>query len=128
MIHNQKKILVLDDELSNAKVLSTMLTLHGYENEQFLDSTLALSALLASPQHYSLVVADRMMPKLEAPQLIERLHQNEATKEIPVVVVTGLAETFEKIELIKAGAFDILMKPVDMPLLIAVVKRALAAV
>jgi DNA-binding response OmpR family regulator len=126
MIHEKKKILVLDDEPSNAKMLSAMLTLQGYENEQFLDPVLALEALLAHPQCYHLVLADRVMPKLEAPQLIEKLRQNETTKAIPVVVITGLAETFEKIELIRAGAFDILIKPLDMSLLVAVVKRALA--
>jgi response regulator RpfG family c-di-GMP phosphodiesterase len=121
---DKKKILVVDDEITNVIMLAAMLRLDDFVVETYTDPKQALTVLQETPENYSIILADRMMPHLTAVQLLHKLRESEQTSAIPFVLITGLAEQEEKIELIKAGVFDILIKPIDRAILMGVVKRA----
>ncbi len=120
-----KEILIVDDEPLNIKVLSLFLAQENYHWQSAENGEIALQLLIQQPKQYSLVLADRIMPRMNALQLINAMKDHELLADIPVVVQTGIADKEEMVEVIKAGAFDFLIKPIDKDLLLAVVKRAL---
>jgi len=105
------KILLVDDEAANIRLLTTMLTREGYSVVAASNGDDAL-AMVAS-EHPDLVVMDVLMPKLSGYDVCERIKQNPATRLTPVVLITALHEREHKIEGINAGADDFLTKPVD---------------
>ena len=65
------KILLIDDELSNVKMLEAMLKISGYQCDPYTNSKEAWLALSTTPEQYNLILADRIMPHLNALQLLE---------------------------------------------------------
>jgi putative two-component system response regulator len=68
---------------------------------------------MVETEHPDLVLMDVLMPKLSGFQVCERLKQNKATRLTPVVLVTALYESGDRIQGINAGADDFLTKPVN---------------
>ena len=105
------KVLVVDDEASNVRLLNTLLTRDGYTVVTACDGEEALGMIASvSPD---LVVMDVLMPKLSGYDVCERIKQNPATRLTPVVLITALDGREDKIRGINAGADDFLTKPVD---------------
>lgn len=105
------KVLVVDDEAANVKLLKALLTREGYTVVTACDGEEAL-AMVAST-HPDLVLMDVLMPKLSGYEVCERIKHNPATRLTPVVLITALHEREHKIQGINAGADDFLTKPVD---------------
>jgi putative two-component system response regulator len=105
------KVLLVDDEAANIRLLKTMLTREGYSVVTASDGGEAL-AMVASEQP-DLVVMDVLMPKLSGYDVCERIKHNPATRLTPVVLITALHEREDRIRGINAGADDFLSKPVD---------------
>ena len=105
------KVLVVDDEAPNLRLLKTLLTRDGYSVVTASDGEEALGMVAAvSPD---LVVMDVLMPKLSGYDVCERIKQNPETRLTPVVLITALDGREDKIRGINAGADDFLTKPVD---------------
>jgi cyclic di-GMP phosphodiesterase len=105
------KVLVVDDEAANLRLLKTMLTREGFSVVTASDGDEAL-AMVASEQP-DLVVMDVLMPKLSGYDVCERIKLNPATRLTPVVLITALHEREDRIRGINVGADDFLTKPVD---------------
>ena len=105
------KVLVVDDEAANVRLLKTLLTREGYGVVTASDGDEAI-AMVAS-ELPDLVVMDVLMPKLSGYDVCERIKQNPATRLTPVVLITALHAREHKIRGINAGADDFLTKPVD---------------
>jgi putative two-component system response regulator len=104
-------VVVADDSLPNLDLLVTILTRDGYTVHAARDGAAAMELVLdESPD---VVVTDVVMPKLTGFELCQRIKGDVATRLIPVVLVTGLDGTQERIEGIDAGADDFLTKPVN---------------
>jgi adenylate cyclase len=116
------RILVVDDQRTNAEMVSGLLRNLGYEVELALGGQEALD--LVHTRGPDLVISDILMPGVDGYELCRRLRANTATELLPVILVTS-AEQSERIKGIEAGADDFLAKPVNWAELFGRVKRLL---
>jgi putative two-component system response regulator len=106
------KILVVDDEESNLKLIYSVMSTCGYEIETARNGLEALGKTKEFKP--DLIFLDIMMPELNGVETCRRLKDDIATKNIPVVMITGLEDRESKIKSLEAGANDFLTKPFDL--------------
>jgi DNA-binding response OmpR family regulator len=117
------KILVVDDTPNNVKLLADVLSARGYEVVTASDGDEALERVRDSKP--DLVLLDVMMPRMNGYDTCRAIRADPATGILPVVMVTALDPTGERIKGIEAGADDFLTKPINMQELLARVKSLL---
>lgn len=112
MTENKKqKILIVDDEPMNLKVISVILENYGYAYETATNGREALEKTKSfSPD---LIFLDIMMPEMDGYEACRRIKEDPSSRHIPVVMVTALADKDAKLQGLNAGANDFLTKPVD---------------
>ncbi len=105
------KILIVDDEEKNLKLLGMILQSHNYDFETAKNGREALE----KTKEYSpdLILLDIMMPEMDGYETCRKLREDPATKFIPVVMVTALGDQESRNKGLEAGANDFLTKPVD---------------
>ena len=103
------RILVVDDELRNVKLLEALLIPMNYEVIRAFNGEEALS--MVSKADVDLVLLDIMMPYMDGYEVCRYLKTSEATRLIPVIMVTALGDIEAKIKGIEVGADDFLTKP-----------------
>jgi len=108
----QHKILMVDDDVRNLRVLKGILAPLEYDLREATNGEDALLQVAADPP--DLILLDVMMPGMSGFEVCRTLKENEATHFIPIVLVTALTERESKIEGVEAGADDFLNKPVDV--------------
>ena len=116
-------ILVVDDQFQNIELLEAYLAPQGYEIVKAASGEEALEKL--THNQIDLVLLDIMMPKMPGLEVLEKLRADEKTKMIPVVMVTALKETEDKIKALEAGCDDFISKPFGKVELLARVKSIL---
>ncbi len=117
-------ILVVDDEPFNMDILISVLGDAGYETVSASDGGQAWEALLADPERFDAVVADRMMPNMNGMELLERIKANQQFAMLPVIMQTARTANEDIAEGLEAGAWYYLCKPFDDHTLLAVVRTA----
>ncbi|HAZ09562.1 MAG: hypothetical protein A2047_01325 [Omnitrophica bacterium GWA2_41_15] len=123
MMKGKPVILVVDDQIQNIELLEAYLVGQGYEIIRAASGEEALEKL--SGNQIDLILLDIMMPKMSGLELLEKLRADEKTRLIPVVMVTVLKETEDKVKALEAGCDDFISKPVDKIELLARVKSIL---
>jgi DNA-binding response OmpR family regulator len=116
-------ILVVDDQPQNIELLEAYLVPQGYEIVKAASGEEALEKLVHN--QIDLILLDIMMPKMSGIEVLKNLRADEKTKAIPVVMVTVLKETEDKVKALEAGCDDFISKPVDKVELLARVKSIL---
>jgi len=116
-------ILVVDDDVVNVELLEEMLSLEGYRVDKAFDGFQALRRISESPP--DLVLLDVMMPGMDGFEVCRRIKADQANRFIPVVLVTALRGTEDRIRGLEIGADDFLSKPVDRGELLARVRSLL---
>jgi DNA-binding response OmpR family regulator len=120
----QLKVLVVDDEPDIVRYLEHVLRRLGYETASAGDGAEALAKAAADPP--DLVLLDVMMPVMDGFAVCRALREREATRLIPVVVMTALQGVDNRVKVLEHGADDVLTKPVDERELVARIQGALA--
>jgi len=105
------KILVVDDEDRNLRLLKLLLTSFGYGVLTASNGEEALEKVHDIPP--DVILLDIMMPKIDGFEVARQLKREEETKSIPIVMVTALNEVEDRVKALEAGADDFLNKPVD---------------
>jgi putative two-component system response regulator len=105
------RILVVDDIEQNRRLIASFLTRDGYDVRFADDGQAALDSI--ARDHPNLVLMDVMMPHVNGFDACLALKQNPATRLIPVVLITALQETEDRIRGLDAGADDFISKPVN---------------
>jgi DNA-binding response OmpR family regulator len=122
-MESQTKILVVDDNEQNLTLIRVILRRHGYESLLARSGEEALHHVRQDPP--DLIILDVMMPGIDGIEVCRRLKDDEQTRLIPIIIMTALDQTEDKIRGIEAGADDFLTKPVNQPELMARVRTAL---
>ena len=105
----KKKILIIDDKDEFRRLTKTIL-LSKYDVEGSENGINALS-LLQGGFKPDLIICDLIMPVLGGKEFLEQLKNSGAFKDIPVIILSSIDKSEEKIKLIKMGASDYLEKP-----------------
>ena len=103
------KILVVDDEPANVEVFSRLMTRLGYDVQAATTGELALEAV--ARDRPDLVLLDVNMPGIDGFEVCRRLKADRATRLIPILMVTTLTASDDRVRGIEAGADDFLAKP-----------------
>ena len=120
---DKAKILIVDDEKKNIKLLKGMLFSENYKLLEACSGEEALGLVPAIQP--DLILLDVMMPGINGFEVCRQLKQNDKTKTIPIVMVTALREKEHRMKALEAGADDFLSKPVDHTELVIRIKSLL---
>ncbi len=113
-------ILIVDDNPNNLQVLSSMLQQAGYKVRPALSGEIALRAVEASPP--DLILLDIRMPGLDGYQTCLRLKADPRSSVIPVIFISALNDTDDKLAAFQAGGVDYVAKPFQAEEVLARVK------
>jgi len=116
-------VLVVDDLPQNVKLLEAYLIPQGYEIVRAANGEEALAKLTKS--QIDLILLDVMMPDIDGFEVTRRVRQNDKYRLLPIILVTALGETKDRVKGIEAGCDDFISKPVDKTELLARVKSLL---
>jgi len=105
-------IMVVDDNPANLKLLDDMLQLQGHEVHSFPRGVLALAEAARNPP--DLILLDINMPEMDGYEVCERLKSSERASGIPVIFLSGLSETHDKVKAFRSGAVDYISKPFQL--------------
>lgn len=105
------KILIVDDEPRNLRILEGILAPLAYDLRMANDGNDALAQVEVDPP--DLILLDVMMPGLTGFEVCRRLKENVLTQFIPIVMVTALGEREMRVMGLEAGADDFICKPLD---------------
>jgi two-component system, cell cycle response regulator len=114
------RVLVVDDILSNVKLLEAKLTTEYFEVVTAYSGQEALDKIDES--NPDIVLLDVMMPGMDGFEVCRRIKANPLTAHVPVVMVTALDQPSDRVAGLEAGADDFLTKPVDDAALFARVR------
>jgi DNA-binding response OmpR family regulator len=123
MVESQAKILVVDDEADNVRILEALLLRRGYEVIKARNGAEALQQV--DREQPDIILLDVMMPIMDGFEVCKILKDNPETRLIPVVIMTALGQVEDRVKGIEAGADDFLTKPVHRDELLARIQTSL---
>ena len=116
-----KKILLIDDNSRNLFALNAVLKARGYRCVTACTAAEGI-AMLQSDEEIGIVLMDMMMPDMDGYEAIAHIRGSEKIPRIPVIAVTAQAMVGDKESCLAAGADEYISKPVDVDLLINMMK------
>ncbi len=114
------KILVIDDERSIRNTLKEILGFEGYAVEVAENGALGLE--MAKATDYDIILCDIKMPEMDGIEVLEKII--ELKPETTVVMISGHGNIDTAVEAIKKGAFDFIVKPLDLNRLLITIRNA----
>jgi two-component system, sensor histidine kinase and response regulator len=102
-------VMVVDDNPTNLKLLEDMLRQQGHEARLFPRGRLALAEVARNRP--DLILLDIQMPEMNGYEVCERLKASEEHSDIPVIFLSALTETEDKVRAFRSGAVDYISKP-----------------
>ena len=117
------RLLIVDDDPINRELLGDLLQAMGYRTLAAANGEEAIAT--AASELPDLVILDVMMPGMNGFDVCRTLKADPRTESIPVVFVTALSNTADKVRAIEVGGDDFLTKPFSQPLLLARIRSLL---
>lgn len=119
----KSKILIVDDEEDILELVRFHLAKEGYETVCAESGEKALR--LAGKERFDLIVLDLMLPGLDGLEVSQRLKRDEATRNLPIVMLTAKGEEADIVTGLELGADDYITKPFSPRVLLARIKAVL---
>jgi sigma-B regulation protein RsbU (phosphoserine phosphatase) len=117
-------LLIVDDKPANLRLLAAMLVEQGYKVRSAINGPLALMATQAAPP--DMILLDINMPEMNGYEVCERLKADESTHDIPIIFISALDETQDKVKAFTVGGVDYITKPFHLEEVLARVETHLA--
>ena len=120
------KILVIDDERAIRNTLKDILEFEGYTIDLAENGKVGLEKALATT--YDLIYTDIKMPEMDGLEMLQAYRQaikENGAEEAPVVMISGHGTVETAVEALKKGAFDFIVKPLDLNRLLLTTKHAI---
>ena len=125
------KILIIDDERGIRNTLREILADEGHEAEVAENGKQGLE--MAQAKAYDLIFSDIKMPEMDGMEVLKALKNGENDEngdallngEIPIVMISGHGDVETAVQALKAGAYDFLLKPLDLNRILVTTKNAL---
>ena len=115
----QNKILIVDDEPNILESITRSLHLMRYKWRVYFATSVESGVEMLNTSEFDLVISDISMPGKDGFDLLSRIRGAESTKDIPVLMMTGLNDRKLKSRALDVGASDLLHKPFEKEDLIA---------
>ncbi len=125
MVDDKPVVLAVDDELFNLEIIKEYLSEIDIETVCVESGELALMQLRESPQRFSAVLLDRMMPGIDGIDVLKKIKADENINHLPVIMQTAKAGKDCMLEGLNAGAHYYLSKPYDQQTLVAIISTAI---
>ena len=116
----KQKILIVDDDIHIAELISLYVEKEGYEAKEVYDGRQAVS--LAGEYQPDLILLDLMLPGMDGYQVCSEIRK---TSRVPIIMLTAKGETFDKVLGLELGADDYIVKPFEPKELVARIKAVL---
>jgi CheY-like chemotaxis protein len=120
-----ERILIVDDNPTNRKLVAYLMTANGYEVETAADADAAVAAIRASTPR--VILMDLQLPGIDGLELTRRLKADPRTNEITIIAVTAYAMNGDEDRARAAGCDDYVTKPIDTRTLPQVIARHVQA-
>jgi two-component system cell cycle response regulator DivK len=118
-----RRILVVEDQEDNRRIIRDLLTSAGYEMIEALDGEAGVR--LAEAEHPDLILMDVQLPVLDGHEATRRIKQNPELRAIPVIVVTSYALSGDETKAMAAGCDAYVAKPFSPRQLLATIRTFL---
>ncbi|MCK4785351.1 MAG: response regulator [Desulfobacteraceae bacterium] len=109
MMLRNDDILIVDDEIPNLQLLAELLEKEGYLVRPAEMAQMAIDSALAKPPR--LILLDVRMPEMDGFEVCRRLKQDKGTRDIPIIFVSTLQDTEDRVRGFEAGGVDFITKP-----------------
>jgi CheY-like chemotaxis protein len=106
-----EKILIVDDNPTNLKLVAYLMKAKGYEVSTAVDADAAIADIRARPP--ALILMDLQLPGLDGLELTRRLKKDPETRDIIIIAVTAYAMKGDHDKAVAAGCDDYVTKPID---------------
>ena len=117
------KLLIIDDERGIRNTLREILADEGFEVDVAENGKQGLE--MAQAKAYDLIFTDIKMPEMDGIELLTALKSGEEVIETPVVMISGHGDVETAVQALKIGAYDFLLKPLDLNRILITTKNAL---
>jgi sigma-B regulation protein RsbU (phosphoserine phosphatase) len=117
-------ILVVDDKPANLQLLSKILSEQGYRVRPVSNGVMALSVAQVEPP--DLILLDIRMPEMNGYEVCEHLKVDEKTRDIPIIFISALDATQDKVKAFQVGGLDYITKPFQVEEVLARVETHLS--
>jgi CheY-like chemotaxis protein len=119
-----ERILIVDDNAINLKLVAYLMKANGYTVETALDAESAIVAIRT--HHPDVILMDIQLPGIDGLELTRRLKADPETRDIVIVAVTAYAMKGDQAKALAAGCDDYITKPIDTRTLPETIARHLA--
>ncbi len=118
-----ERILIVDDNVTNLKLVAYLMKSKGYQVATAVDAESALDAV--QTQRPQLILMDVQLPGVDGLELTRQLKSNPETRDIKIIAVTAYAMKGDQDRAIAAGCDDYITKPIDTRQLPETIERHL---
>ncbi|HPC39164.1 MAG TPA: response regulator [Exilispira sp.] len=119
-----KEIFIVDDQMYIRKMLQMVLQENGYLTREFANGNEFLGYIQTMNENEKpmLILLDIMMPEISGFEVLQKLAEDEKTKDIPVIIISARNQKEDVLQALKLGAKDYMVKPPNVEILLKKIK------